>query len=68
MSHGSDYVRAIATDDCPWDCGDGDGSIGIADFLAVLGQWGTTGSCDFDGGGVGITDFLKILGLWGPCP
>ncbi len=54
---------------CPWDCGDGDGAVGIADFLAVLGTWGQVGApCDFDGDGVGITDFLKVLGLWGPCP
>ncbi len=53
---------------CPWDCGNGDGEVGIEDFLAVLGGWGLPGPCDFDGDGVGITDFLKLLGLWGPCP
>lgn len=53
---------------CPWDCGDGDGTIGIVDFLALLGQWSAAGSCDFDGGGVGITDFLELLGNWGACP
>ena len=54
---------------CPWDCGDGDGAVGIGDFLAVLGTWGEVGvPCDFDGGGVGISDFLKLLGLWGACP
>ena len=55
--------------ECPWDCADGDGMIGIEEFLAVLGTWGQSGApCDFDGGGVGITDFLKVLGVWGPCP
>ncbi len=53
---------------CPWDCGDGDGSVDIDDFLAVLAQWGTAGTCDFDGGGVGINDFLALLTNWGPCP
>ncbi len=54
---------------CPWDCINGDGEIGIDEFLAVLGSWGQTGvPCDVDGGGVGITDFLKVLGLWGACP
>ncbi len=54
---------------CPWDCGDGDGTIGIVDFLALLGQWGQVAtSCDIDGGGVGITDFLELLGNWGACP
>ena len=53
---------------CPWDCGDGDGNVGIVDFLALLGEWGGPGDCDIDGGGVGITDFLELLGNWGPCP
>ncbi len=53
---------------CTWDCGDGDATVGIVDFLALLGQWGGAGTCDFDGGGVGITDFLALLGNWGPCP
>ncbi len=54
---------------CPWDCSNGDGEVGIHDFLAVLGTWGQVGApCDFDGNGVGINDFLKILGNWGPCP
>ena len=54
---------------CPQDCDDMDGIVGITDFLALLGQWGSVGtSCDIDGGGVGITDFLDLLGNWGPCP
>ena len=54
---------------CPWDCGgDDDGNVGIVDFLAVLAQWNTVDTCDFDGGGVGIVDFLKVLANWGPCP
>jgi len=54
---------------CPWDCANGDGLVGINDFLAVLAQWGLVGSsCDFDGGGVGITDFSELLANWGPCP
>ncbi len=53
---------------CPWDCGDGDGSVDIDDFLAVIAQWGTEGTCDFDGGGVGINDFLAVIANWGVCP
>jgi len=54
---------------CPWDCGgDNDGNVGINDFLALLSQWDTAGSCDFDGGGVGINDFLALLANWGNCP
>ena len=55
---------------CPWDL-DGDGAIGITDFLALLGLWGTNpgGPPDFDGDlDVGITDFLELLGHWGTCP
>ncbi len=56
---------------CPWDCGDGDGVVGINDFLALLAQWGGIGtSCDLDLGepGVGIEEFLGLLANWGPCP
>ncbi len=54
---------------CPWDCTQtGDGNVGISDFLLLLAQWDSPGSCDFDGGGVGITDFLELLANWGPCP
>jgi len=57
---------------CPYDCdGSNDGVVGITDFLALLGQWGTPGApCDKAGGdpGVGIVDFLGLLGSWGPCP
>ncbi len=55
---------------CPWDQ-DGNGSVGITDFLALLAAWGPTpgGSpADFDGDGVvGIIDFLALLSHWGPC-
>ncbi len=51
---------------------DGDGTIGINDFLALLGIWGPCPdpelSCegDFDNDAdVGITDFLILLGYWG---
>jgi hypothetical protein len=54
---------------CPADCGDGDGTVGVVDFLALLAQWGQIGApCDIDGGGVGVTDFLAMLAAWGPCP
>jgi len=54
---------------CPWDL-DGDGVVGIVDFLDLLAQWGSDpgGPPDFDGSGdVGITDFLDLLANWGPC-
>ena len=51
---------------------DGDGTVGIGDFLIVLGSWGPCPkpcppSCaaDFDGDcEVGILDFLIGLGNW----
>ena len=47
---------------------DGDGVVGILDFLFLLSQWGTPGG-DVDGDGTtGVSDFLALLGNWGPCP
>ncbi len=55
-------------DACPADCdGSNDGVVAIADFLAVLGQWGTTGSCSQGGGAIGINQFLATLSAWGNC-
>jgi hypothetical protein len=55
--------------DCPWDCGDQNGQVAVVDFLALLAQWDTAGSCDVDlDGTVNVVDFLQILGHWGPCP
>jgi hypothetical protein len=55
---------------CPWDCGDGDGVVGVLDFLVLLSQWGTAGgSCELAcPPGVNVTDFLAMLARWGPCP
>ncbi|MCH7798075.1 MAG: PQQ-binding-like beta-propeller repeat protein [Planctomycetes bacterium] len=51
---------------------DGDGMVGILDFLAMLAAWGpcpdppTTCPADLDSDGtVGILDFLTLLGNWG---
>jgi hypothetical protein len=55
---------------CPWDL-DGDGDVGIVDFLDLLAAWGPNPGhpADFDEDGmVGITDFLALLANWGPCP
>jgi parallel beta-helix repeat protein len=52
----------------------GDGSVGVNDFLLLLSNWGPCANCencegDFDGDCVvGITDFLILLANWGPCP
>ncbi len=58
---------------CPADT-DCDLSVGVADFLNILSDWGPcpTGiDCrsDFDNdANIGINDFLAILSNWGPCP
>lgn len=62
------YTNVIAFPLCPWDCADGDQTVGIVDLLALLGGWGGP-ACDFDGDGiVGVADFLELLANWGPCP
>jgi hypothetical protein len=59
---------------CPADI-DGDGDVGVTDFLVLLAEWGPCpdppAPCpsDLDGDGeVGVTDFLVLLAEWGPCP
>ena len=44
-------------DACPWDL-DGDGIVGIVDFLDLLGNWNNPYT---------IVDFLDLLGAWGGC-
>lgn len=53
---------------CPGD-GNGDGEIGIEDFLGLLAAWNTADP-DYDivvNGNVGIEDFLALLAAWGAC-
>ena len=51
---------------------DGDGEVGITDFLALLGAWGPcppTCPADLDGSDVvAIADMLELLAAWGPNP
>ena len=53
---------------------DGDGVVGVLDFLALLNAWGPCSDCstpqacpaDFDGDcAVGVMDMLTLLGQWG---
>ncbi len=54
---------------------DGDGIIGVADILAIIGDWAPDGAdccpgClgDVDGNlAVDVSDILFIVGNWGPC-
>lgn len=62
-------VFTVRLADCTGDV-DGDGEVGITDFLILLANWGPNAGhpADIDGDGeVGITDFLALLGNWGPC-
>lgn len=53
-------------DACPSDCdGSNNGVVDVSDFLAVLGQWGASGSCGT--GPIGVNQFLAVLGAWGNC-
>ena len=47
---------------------DGDGSVNVADLLALLAAWGTEpgGPPDFDGSGnVAVPDLVILLANWG---
>ncbi len=47
---------------------DGDGQVAVDDVLALLSQWGGSGSADLDGSGeVEVNDVLLMLQKWGPC-
>jgi hypothetical protein len=49
---------------------DGDGNVGVGDFLILLAGWGPNPGhpADLDGdGAVGVSDFLALLAGWGPC-
>ena len=46
---------------------DGDGLVGINDFLLLLAAWGTPDADGTGDGDTGIADFLLLLSQWGPC-
>ncbi len=67
---GTGELTISCSPECPADL-DGDGSVGIVDFLSLLSAWGPNAGhpADLDGdGAVGIVDFLTLLAAWGPCP
>jgi hypothetical protein len=58
--------------DCTADL-DGDGMVGVTDFLRLLAVWGTADpfadiAPDGGDGNVGVEDFLFMLAAWGACP
>ena len=53
--------------ECPADV-NSDGSVGVIDLLAAVGNWGEPGEGDVDGSGiVNVSDILAIVNAWGPC-
>lgn len=47
---------------------DDDGEVGVDDILALLSQWGGSGTADLDmSGTVEVNDVLIMLQMWGPC-
>ena len=72
LDAGSDPADPESTPPVPGDV-DGDGLVGITDFVALLTAWGPcpapcppTCPADLDGDcNVGITDFLLLLANWG---
>ncbi len=67
---GTGALTIACSPPCPADI-DGDGAVGIVDFLALLAAWGPNAGhpADLNGDGlVGIVDFLGLLAAWGPCP
>ncbi len=76
LSHGSGLSRCEKElpqqcgGACPWDCADSNNIVETADFLALLAEWGMSGTpCDLGLGLVGVDtpDFLALLAAWGPC-
>jgi hypothetical protein len=65
----SDTVDLDACDADVYPEGAGDGTVGVDEVLALLGDWGTAGSpFDIDGDDlIGVDDLLAVLEAWGPC-
>jgi hypothetical protein len=72
-------VFDISEDICPWDVTSpaetSDGTVDVADFFAMLQQWGDCprdedANCPWDIDGdaqVDLYDFFALLQHWGPC-
>jgi hypothetical protein len=65
----SDVVVLNACDADVYPEGAGDGVVGVDEVLALLGDWGASGSpFDVNGDGmIGVDDLLAVLEAWGPC-
>ena len=63
-------MKLVYTLPCPSDI-NASGSVNIDDLLAVINNWGATGSNPADvnhDNVVNIDDLLAVIGAWGPCP
>ena len=63
------FLEEFLDSSCPADV-DGDDSIGFADVLTVLADWGCEicPASDVDGDGqVGFSDVLGVIASWGDC-
>jgi len=64
------YILTVGGDPCLGDI-DANGSVGLADLLELLANWGPCVGCPADldeDGTVGFGDLLQLLTAWGPCP
>jgi hypothetical protein len=62
-------IDYVPLKECPWDCALFDREVDTHDILALLDQWGGSGTCDCnDSGTVDLMDLLQILARWGHCP
>ncbi len=46
---------------------DGDGTVGITDFLLLLAAWGPCAGCPEDLDQDGMVGIIGLLAAWGPC-
>lgn len=65
---GNVFDDSCGEDDCPADVS-GDGSVNVADLLAIIDAWGGSDpDADInDDGIVNVIDLLEVVGNWGPC-
>lgn len=66
---GRDAMARLVQIDCPAD-NDGNGTVGFADLIELLDQWGPCPGCRLDingDGSIGFFDLTRLLSSWGPC-
>lgn len=69
MSQHMQWLIQVIAPACPADI-NGDGTVDVADILAVIDAWGPCPNCDADINGddvVDVSDLLGIVDAWGDC-